>query len=118
MPTLLRAVENGDRAAHEVLRAAGTRTGTVLAGVVNAVGPGVIVLGGELARAGDALLVPVREALDAHVMPLARGRVTLLPAALGEAGGALGGVALALHESPLLARYPGPGGDDLSEDAT
>ncbi|MFJ2295373.1 ROK family protein [Streptomyces sp. NPDC087894] len=118
VPTLLRAVENGDRAAHEVLRAAGTRTGTVLAGVVNAVGPGVIVLGGELARAGDALLVPVREALDAHVMPLARGRVRLLPAGLGEAGGALGGVALALHESPLLARYPGPGGDDLPEDAT
>ncbi|WLQ68137.1 ROK family protein [Streptomyces glycanivorans] len=100
-----------------MLRVAGARTGAVLAGVVNAVGPGVIVLGGELARAKDALLDPVREALDAHVLPLARGRVTLLPAGLGEAGGALGGVALALHESPLLARYPEPGSEDLPEDA-
>ncbi|MEV6265233.1 ROK family protein [Streptomyces sp. NPDC051784] len=117
VPALLRAVGDGDRAALEVLRTAGIRTGTVLAGVVNAVGPGVIVVGGELARAGEALFAAVHEALDAHVMPLARRRVTLLPAGLGEAGGALGGVALALHESPLLARYPDPGGDDLPEDA-
>ncbi|MEV7405175.1 ROK family transcriptional regulator [Streptomyces sp. NPDC091267] len=103
---LLTALAAGDRAAHDVLRAAGERIGVVLAAVVNAVGPGVIVLGGELAEAGDALLAPVGAALDAHVLPLARGRLSLRPAALGEAGGAQGGVALALHESPLLARYP------------
>ena len=91
-------------------------TGTVLAGVVNAVGPGVIVLGGELAGAGDALLVPVREALDAHVMPLARERVTLRRATLGEAGSALGGIALVLHESPAALPLPPAGVDDLSEE--
>ncbi|MFD6422899.1 ROK family protein [Streptomyces sp. NPDC060198] len=104
----LAALEAGDEAAEEVLRTAGTFVGTVLASVVGALGPSTIVLGGELAEAGDALLGPVAEALDAHVLPLARDRVTLRPAALGEAGGAHGGVALALHESPLLARYPGP----------
>ncbi|WP_327175714.1 ROK family protein [Streptomyces sp. NBC_01335] len=104
----LASLEGGDKAAEEVLRRAGTLVGAVLASVVGALGPSTIVLGGELAEAGDALLGPVAEALDAHVLPLARGRVTLRPAALGEAGGAHGGVALALHESPLLARYPGP----------
>ncbi|MFF1837176.1 ROK family protein [Streptomyces sp. NPDC058231] len=108
MPALLTALASGDRVAHDVLRAAGTRIGAVLAAVVNAVGPGVIVLGGELAEAGEALLAPVGQALDAHVLPLARDRVSVRRAALGEAGGAHGGVALALHESPLLARYPGP----------
>ncbi|AEN08496.1 MULTISPECIES: ROK family transcriptional regulator [unclassified Streptomyces] len=111
--TLLAAAAAGDRVALRVLEAAGTRTGAVLASVVNAVGPLVIVLGGELAAAGDALLGPVGRALDAHVLPLARDGVTLRRTALGEAAGALGGVALALHESPLLARYPGA--DDLEE---
>ncbi|WP_328721841.1 ROK family protein [Streptomyces sp. NBC_00247] len=104
----LAALEDGDTVAEDVLRRAGTLVGTVLASVVGALGPSTIVLGGELAQAGEALLGPVAEALDAHVLPLARDRVTLRPAALGEAGGAHGGVALALHESPLLARYPGP----------
>ncbi|WNI26558.1 ROK family transcriptional regulator [Streptomyces sp. ITFR-16] len=113
VPALLAALDAGDRAAHEVLRAAGERIGVVLAGVVNAVGPGVIVLGGELAEAGPALLEPVEGALDAHVLPLARDRLSVCRAALGEAGGAHGGVALALHESPLLARYPAP---EYSED--
>ncbi|MFD6533162.1 ROK family protein [Streptomyces sp. NPDC060184] len=104
----LAASEDGDTVAEDVLRRAGTAVGTVLASVVGALGPSTIVLGGELAGAGDALLRPVADALDAHVLPLARDRVTLRPAALGEAGGAHGGVALALHESPLLARYQGP----------
>ncbi|MGW2837782.1 ROK family protein [Streptomyces sp. NPDC001493] len=104
----LAALEDGDTVAEDVLRRAGTFVGAVLASVVGALGPSTIVLGGELAEAGDALLGPVADALDAHVLPLARDRVTLRPAALGEAGGAHGGVALALHESPLLARYPGP----------
>ena len=116
MPALLAAVASGDRTAHEVLEVAGERIGVVLAGVVNAIGPGVIVLGGELARAGEALLAPVGRALDAHVLPLARDGVTLRTASLGEAGGARGGVALALHESPLLARYPGPEGPEQPED--
>lgn len=111
---LLASLEEGDRAAHAVLGAAGERIGVALAGVVNAVGPGVIVLGGELAEAGQALLEPVGRALDAHVLPLARDLLSVRRAALGEAGGAQGGVALALHESPLLARYPDP--QDLEED--
>jgi predicted NBD/HSP70 family sugar kinase len=78
----------------------------VLAAVCNAVGPGVIVLGGELAEAGAALTGPVERALDAHVMPVSRRRLTIRRAALGEAGGALGGIALVLRESPLLAGYP------------
>jgi predicted NBD/HSP70 family sugar kinase len=80
----------------------------VLAAVCNAVGPGVIVIGGELVEAGAALLEPVEQALRANVMPMAWPRVNVRRATLGEAGSALGGIALVLHESPLLSRYPQP----------
>lgn len=106
LPALLRALEAGDPVALRTLEAVGTPVGTVLAAVCNAVGPGVIVLGGELAAAGPPLFEPVRRALGSHLMPLSRDRVDLRPAALGEAGGALGGIALVLRESPLLNRYP------------
>nr|WP_247196856.1 ROK family transcriptional regulator [Streptomyces sp. GESEQ-35] len=107
LPALLAALP-ADPAARRVLDAAGSRIGTVLAAVCNAIGPGVIVLGGELAAAGDVLFEPVARALAEHLMPISRHRVDLRPASLGETGGALGAIALVLHESPLLARYPAP----------
>ncbi|AXK34753.1 ROK family transcriptional regulator [Streptomyces armeniacus] len=112
---LLDALGSGDETAESVLRSAGRQVGLALAAVCNAVGPGVIVIGGELAAAGDALVEPVEEALTAHILPLSRHRVDLRRATLGEVGGALGGIALVLHESPLLARYPAQ--PDSEEDA-
>ncbi|GJF31317.1 transcriptional regulator [Kitasatospora sp. NE20-6] len=100
------AATAGEEAARGVLRTVGGHVGTVLAAVCNAVGPGVVVVGGELAEAGALLLTPVEEALAAHVLPLARSRLDLRRAALGEYGGALGGIALVLQASPLLSRYP------------
>ncbi|WP_256863304.1 ROK family protein [Microbispora sp. GKU 823] len=84
----------------------GTEIGRVLAALSNAIGPRVIVIGGELAEIGAPLLGPVQEALDAGAVPISRHRLTLRRAALGDVAGALGGVALALGESPLLSRYP------------
>ncbi|MGW2826559.1 ROK family transcriptional regulator [Streptomyces sp. NPDC001443] len=95
-----------DPAAVRVLEQVGSRVGTVLAAVCNAIGPDVTVLGGELAAAGTALFGSVERALRAHLMPISRSRADLRAATLGEAGGALGAIALVLHESPLLARYP------------
>lgn len=115
VPALIAALTAGDRPAHDVLRDVGARVGTVLATVCNAIGPGVIVLGGELAGTGEALAEPVRESLDTHIVPLSRHRVDLRRATLGEVGGALGGIALVLHESPLLSRYPAQ--PDPEEDA-
>ncbi|MFH8462662.1 ROK family protein [Streptomyces sp. NPDC017991] len=97
-----------DPAARRVLDDVGTRVGAVLAAVCNAVGPHVTVLGGELAEAGPALFGPVERALSAHLMPVSRPDIDLRPATLGEVGGALGAIALVLHDSPLLTRYHTP----------
>jgi predicted NBD/HSP70 family sugar kinase len=107
------AVDTRDPVALDVLRSIGTRVGTVLAAVCNAVGPGVIVLGGELAEAGSALLGPVETALGRWIMPISRHKVTLRRATLGGIGGALGGIALVLHDSPLLSRYPAAAGSGV-----
>ncbi|WP_282203423.1 ROK family protein [Kitasatospora fiedleri] len=104
----LAAATGGEPAALGVLRTVGGHVGTVLAAVCNAVGPGVVVVGGELAGAGPLLLDPVQEALAAHVLPLARSRLDLRRAALGEYGGALGGIALVLQTTPLLSHYRRP----------
>nr|WP_240929570.1 ROK family transcriptional regulator [Streptomyces coryli] len=113
-PALIAAVEGGDAAARGVFDRVGTAVGEVLAATCNAIGPGVIVLGGEVAAAGAALLEPVERALSAHIQPIARHRVDLRRAAIDESGGALGAIALVLHESPLLSRYPAqePGSEE------
>ncbi|GAA2294668.1 ROK family protein [Streptomyces kunmingensis] len=104
----LSAAADGERPALDVLERVGSDVGGVLAAVCQAVGPGVVVIGGELAAAGPALLEPVERALRQQLMPLARHHVDVRRATLGEAGSALGGIALVLHESPLLSHYPQP----------
>ncbi|TDD25761.1 ROK family transcriptional regulator [Nonomuraea diastatica] len=114
VPELVKAARAGDAAALAVLDGVGAGIGGVLAALCNAIGPSVIVVGGELAETGTALMDPIERALRAHVMPVSRHRVSLRRATLGEVAGALGGIALVLHESPLLSRYPA--GPDLAED--
>ncbi|MGY0021537.1 ROK family protein [Streptomyces sp. cg35] len=108
LPGFLDAAAAGEPSALHVLEHVGNDVGGVLAAVCHAVGPGVIVVGGELAEAGPALLEPVERALRRHLMPLARHHVDVRRATLGEAGSALGAIALVLHESPLLSHYPQP----------
>ncbi|MEZ7126974.1 ROK family protein [Nonomuraea sp. AD125B] len=112
---LVEAVGRAEPDALALLAEVGADIGAVLAALCNAVGPGVIVIGGELAETGAALLEPIGRTLDARIMPISRHRVSLRRATLGEAAGALGGIALVLHESPLLSRYPA--GPDLAAGA-
>ncbi|MFI0240399.1 ROK family protein [Streptomyces sp. NPDC016845] len=108
----LAAAASGERCALDVLTRVGHDIGGVLAAVCHAVGPGVIVVGGELAEAGPALLEPVQRALRERLMPLARRHVDVRRATLGDTGSALGGIALVLHESPLLSHYPRPASEE------
>lgn len=92
----------------EAVRAAGERAGTALAAMCTAVNAGRVVLGGELAELGEPFLRPLRDSFARRAMRSLRGGVEFDTAGTAPWGGALGGLALALHESPLLARYPLP----------
>lgn len=105
---LCAALEAGGRRETRAVRAAALDTGAALAALCAAVHPGPIVLGGELAQLGPVFLDTVRESFEDRAMRAVRRTAQLRAATLDPWGGALGGMALALRESPMLARYPLP----------
>jgi glucokinase len=96
--TVTAAAREGDPAALEVMAEVGRRLGEGIAGLVNVLDPELVVVGGGALEAGDLLLAPAREAF-ARTLEAAghRPAVPLLPAALGNAAGAVGAADLALR---------------------
>jgi predicted NBD/HSP70 family sugar kinase len=92
--TLVRAAVEGDLGCRRVIADAGRAVGAVAAMLCNVLNPRRIVVGGELAQAGDLLLNPIRDTLARQALPASTGRVSVLPAALGERATALGAVAV------------------------
>jgi len=72
---VLNRAENGDPGCRRVLGDAGTHIGVAAAGVVNLINPEVLVLGGRLARMGELLIGPIREAVDRCAIPSAAATV-------------------------------------------
>ncbi|MFE7169376.1 ROK family protein [Streptomyces sp. NPDC057616] len=94
LPALVTALESGDRAVHAVLARVGAQVGRVLADVSHAVGPDLIVVGGELVDAGRALMAPIEHTLATHVARGSYGVPRVTTAGLGDRGTALGALAL------------------------
>jgi predicted NBD/HSP70 family sugar kinase len=69
---LLRA-DAGDATARRVIADAGRHLGIALAGLSNLVDPDRVVVGGELAEAGELLLSPLRHALERSTLATASG---------------------------------------------
>ena len=110
---LIDCSDAGDPGCRRVLEDAGRHIGVALANLCNLISPQLIVVGGELAAAGDALLQPMREATARGAVPAAGQRVNIVPGELGDRAGVLGAVALALVESTrhlLTAPTTGGGG--------
>jgi predicted NBD/HSP70 family sugar kinase/DNA-binding transcriptional ArsR family regulator len=102
---LLELVEAGDRGATRAVGDAGEAVGRVLAGLVNALNPELVIVGGELAAAGPVLLDPIRAAIDRHGVAAAAARVRVTAGTLGARAEVLGAAALILAQSPhALAR--------------
>jgi glucokinase len=95
------AALGGDAAARAVLELVGRRLGAGITGLVNAFSPDVVVVGGGVMAAGDLLLGPAREVVDARALPPNREIVRVVPAALGEEAGMIGAALLALDEAPV-----------------
>ncbi|NUR63408.1 MAG: ROK family transcriptional regulator [Catenulispora sp.] len=93
----------GDRACARVLADAGLRLGAATAIICNLLNPDRVIIGGELAAAGDIVLPAVRSALDRDVLPFAGSRVTVCKGELGDRAVALGAIATVLHRTTLLA---------------
>jgi glucokinase-like ROK family protein len=96
------AASFGDPVALELLQAAGRQIGAMLAGVVNFFNPSLIVIGGGVARSGDALLASIRETVYRRSLPLATRDLLIQRSSLGTLAGVIGAAAMVAGE--LFAR--------------
>ncbi len=89
---------DGDLACRRVLAEVGRQLGVSVATLCNLVNPDRVVLGGQLARAGDLVLEPMRESVRRYGVDSARDAVEIVASVLGERAGVLGALALVLRE--------------------
>ncbi len=83
LPGLVKAALGGDLGSRRVIGDAGRAVGTAAAMLCNVLNPRQIVLGGELAQAGELLLDPIRQVLHRRTLPAA---VELVEVRCGELG--------------------------------
>jgi glucokinase len=92
---------DGDEQARDVLAGVGQRLGIGIASLVNALDPGVVVIGGAAVAAGDLLLDPARTVLAQRALPPGGDPPPIVPAQFGDESGMLGAALLALDaEAP------------------
>ncbi len=108
----IRAIEDAaladDPLAMQVVNEAAVRLGIVVAGVLNLLNPGFVILGGSLARAGDRLVKPLREAVASRTLVASAAASDIRTSDLGERAVALGAathVLVAALVNPRL--FPG-----------
>ncbi len=87
----------GDRDAVQAIRTAGRTIGDILAGVVNLLNPAEIVIGGDLAQAGQPLLAGIRETVYRRSTTLNTNDLTIRSSELGDRAGAIGAAALVIE---------------------
>lgn len=97
---LLELLAAGDRGARRALADACKAIGRAVATLVNLVNPELVVIGGDLAVAGETVLEPIRTAIAAHAVPPATAAVRVVCGDLGDRAEVLGAAALILTQSP------------------
>jgi predicted NBD/HSP70 family sugar kinase len=90
-------VRAGDGDAIAVVRQAGRDIGDVVATMVNLINPSVVVIGGQLAAAGEHLLAGIREVVYSRSLPLATEHLSIVPSQAGGEAGVLGAAAIAIE---------------------
>ncbi len=89
-------VASGNLDALNAVREAGRAIGEVLAGVVNLVNPAELVIGGDLAEAGQPLLAGIREVVYRRSTTLNTSDLTIRRSELGDRAGVIGAAALVI----------------------
>lgn len=97
---LIELVRAGDRGAERAVEDAAEAVGRTLAMTVMTLNPRLIVIGGELAAAGDVLLDPIRRALQRNAVVGQQQQLEVTISALGDGASARGAAALVLADMP------------------
>jgi len=101
VPGFVAKALHGDQGARRLIEDAGRHLGEAVAAVANLLGPEVVVIGGDLAEAGDLLLDEVRASMRRHALtPVAR-EVQVTGSALEVRASCVGSVLMALEAVEL-----------------
>jgi predicted NBD/HSP70 family sugar kinase len=90
-------VRAGNPVAMAVVRQAGRDIGEVVATMTNLINPSVVVIGGQLAGAGEHLLAGIRESVYQRSLPLATEDLRIVTSRAGREAAVLGASALAIE---------------------
>lgn len=102
-------LRTGDRGTLRAIEDAGDAVGRALAFTVMLLNPELIVVGGDLAAAGDALFEPMRRSLTRSTMISHAEPLRIVPGSLGDSAGVRGAAALVLATAPeRLGQAPLP----------
>ena len=99
---LLDLVAARELGARRVVEDAGRAVGSALADLCNHLNPEAIIVGGELAAAGEPLLAGIREAIERRAQPAAAAAVRVMGGVLGERAELLGALALVIGDTERL----------------
>ncbi|GAA0965368.1 ROK family protein [Acrocarpospora macrocephala] len=90
-------VRAGNTQAVQFIRQAGREIGDVLASIVNFFNPSVIVIGGDIAEAGEHVLAGVREVIYSRSLPLATQHLSIRATELGDRAGVIGAAVMVIE---------------------
>jgi glucokinase-like ROK family protein len=99
---MLEAARAGDLGCRRVIHDAGRALGQVVATLLNVLNPELLVVGGDLAGAGDLLLDGVRESVGRAALPEAARRAEVVAGVLGDRAQVLGALALVVSEADRI----------------
>jgi predicted NBD/HSP70 family sugar kinase len=109
LPAVIASARDGHAASRRAIGDAGATIGRAVATLCNLLNPQRVVVGGDLAAAGELLLAPLAESLRRGAVRSAADDVRVLPGALGDRAEVLGAVALVLRRGAGLLPRSGRG---------
>jgi predicted NBD/HSP70 family sugar kinase len=116
VPEMLALARDGDLGCRRVIADAGRVVGSAAAFLFNVLNPQRLIVGGDLAAAGDLLLDGVRSSVRLAALPAAADAARVVAGVLGDRAQVLGALALAVGEAgaaldlPASINQPIPGG--------
>ncbi|HET7212082.1 MAG TPA: ROK family protein [Terriglobia bacterium] len=94
---IFECARKGDEVARIIIERATLVLGSAIAGLVHVLDPEIVILGGQISRAGDFLLDPIQREVDRRTRYLLRRQVPIVRAQIAEPSGVVGAAALAIE---------------------
>jgi glucokinase len=95
---VFRLAAEGDKVAQGIVQDVHTYLGIALANIVHLINPGVIILGGQVAQAGDLLIKPLQARIHDLCLAAASSSLRIVQGSLASEANIVGAVTLALQD--------------------